>query len=75
VRVFFDKNTTARKWNPNASCSATNQWAKKISENFEGPCPAQRKKVPTIFEFTPPKSTTNSKKAQNTAEVTVLGFF
>jgi hypothetical protein len=48
---------------------------KKISENFEGPCPAQRKKVPTIFEFAPPKKYDKFQKAQNTAEVTVLGFF
>jgi hypothetical protein len=69
LRVFFEKNTTARKWNPNARCSAANHWAKKFSENFEGLCPAKRKKVPTIFEFAPPKSTTNSKKHKTPQEL------
>ena len=73
MRVFFEKNPTARKWNPHARCSAANHWAKKfsekLSENFEGLCPAKRKKVPTIFEFAPPKSTTNSKKHKTPQEL------
>ena len=44
MRVFFKKNKPARKWNPNAGCSAANHWAKKFLKKFEGtqPCPAKK---------------------------------
>ena len=47
----------------------------KFAENFEGPCPAKRKKVPTIFEFAPPKSTTNSQKHETPQELQFSVFF
>jgi hypothetical protein len=61
LRVFFEK-TKQLENGIRMQDAAPQTIGRKILKKFEGtqPCPA--KKVPTIFEFPPPKSTTNSKR-------------
>jgi len=47
----------------------------KIFGKLRWTLPCQAKKVPTIFEFAPPKSTTNSQKHETPQELQFSVFF